>query len=374
MNGRSANSREAIGGTPDLIRYAQCWEDADILLKGLDCQPGDSCLSIASAGDNAIALLTRDPARVICVDLSAAQLACVELRMAAYRTLDHEAFLELYGARTSRRRGQLHEACISTLSSGARQFWEQKRAHVIRHGFAGIGRFESYFRRFREWVLPLTQSRRTVRRMLLEPKPPATRRSFYELEWNNWRWRALFRLFSSRPVLAALGREPAFFDHAQGSLAAHMNDRIAHAVVTLDPGSNPYLHWILTGQFGETLPVALRAEHFETIRNRLDRLELRRSSLDGETRRLHSLGERFHRFNLSDVFEYMSTDETNRLLSALAGIGAPGGRLLYWNMMVPRSRPPALADRLRPLDDLARRLHQSDRAFFYRRLVIEEIV
>jgi S-adenosylmethionine-diacylglycerol 3-amino-3-carboxypropyl transferase len=31
----------------DLIRYAQCWEDADILLEALDIQAGDTCLSIA---------------------------------------------------------------------------------------------------------------------------------------------------------------------------------------------------------------------------------------------------------------------------------------------------------------------------------------
>ncbi|MBA3888585.1 MAG: DUF3419 family protein, partial [Acidobacteria bacterium] len=43
------------------IRYAQVWEDADILLQGLDVQPGDTCLSIASAGDNALALLTKNP-------------------------------------------------------------------------------------------------------------------------------------------------------------------------------------------------------------------------------------------------------------------------------------------------------------------------
>src|SRR5215471_7796461 len=67
------------------VRYAQCWEDADVLLEALDVQPGDTCLSIASAGDNALALLTRRPARVIALDLSPAQLACLELRIAAYR-------------------------------------------------------------------------------------------------------------------------------------------------------------------------------------------------------------------------------------------------------------------------------------------------
>ena len=32
-----------------IIRYAQCWEDADVLLAALDVQPGEVCLSIASA-------------------------------------------------------------------------------------------------------------------------------------------------------------------------------------------------------------------------------------------------------------------------------------------------------------------------------------
>ena len=50
------------------IRYAQCWEDADVLVAALDPQPGHVCLSIASAGDNALALLSRGPARVIAVE------------------------------------------------------------------------------------------------------------------------------------------------------------------------------------------------------------------------------------------------------------------------------------------------------------------
>src|ERR1041384_7536931 len=69
------------------IRYAQVWEDADVLIEGLAIQPGDVCVSIASAGDNALALLTKDPSRVVALDLSPAQLACLELRVAAYKML-----------------------------------------------------------------------------------------------------------------------------------------------------------------------------------------------------------------------------------------------------------------------------------------------
>src|ERR1700676_1705624 len=106
------------------IRYAQCWEDADVLVEGLDIQPGDVCLSIASAGDNSLALLTRRPARVIALDLSPAQLACVELRVAAYRELNHPELLELIGSTLSRRRAALYQRCRPLLSAAARDFWD----------------------------------------------------------------------------------------------------------------------------------------------------------------------------------------------------------------------------------------------------------
>ena len=106
------------------IRYAQCWEDADILLGGLDIQPGDTCLSIASAGDNSLSLLTQDPARVVALDLNPAQLACLELRVAAYRELDHGALLELIGSHPSERRRELFLACRPLLSPSVRAFWD----------------------------------------------------------------------------------------------------------------------------------------------------------------------------------------------------------------------------------------------------------
>ena len=52
----------------------------------------------------------------------------------------------------------------------------------------------------------------------------------------------------------------------------------------------------------------------------------------------------------------------------------PAARLVYWNMLAPRSRPEAMADVLRPMTDLAERLHRQDKAFFYSRLVFEELV
>src|SRR5438067_13593140 len=106
------------------IRYAQCWEDADVLLAGLDVQPGDVCLSMASAGDNSLALLTRSPRRVVAIDLNPAQLACLALRVAAYRELTHPELLELIGSTPSKRREALYRRCRPALATDARAFWD----------------------------------------------------------------------------------------------------------------------------------------------------------------------------------------------------------------------------------------------------------
>lgn len=90
------------------VAYAQCWEDADVLLAGLEVRPGDRCLSIASAGDNTLALLARAPAQVLAVDVNPAQIACLELRAAAYRELEHDELLALVGSRPSARRAALY--------------------------------------------------------------------------------------------------------------------------------------------------------------------------------------------------------------------------------------------------------------------------
>jgi S-adenosylmethionine-diacylglycerol 3-amino-3-carboxypropyl transferase len=70
----------------------------------------------------------------------------------------------------------------------------------------------------------------------------------------------------------------------------------------------------------------------------------------------------------------MSAENYERLLEKLAACGRPGGRLAYWNMLVPRSRPESLAGRLRPLTELAQKLHRADKAFFYSGFVVEEVM
>jgi S-adenosylmethionine-diacylglycerol 3-amino-3-carboxypropyl transferase len=352
------------------IRYAQVWEDADVLLEGLDVQPGHVCVSIASAGDNALALLTRDPAQVIALDLNPAQLACLELRVAAYRALTYPELLELVGSRPSTRRAALYARCRRILTDETRQFWDAQSGAVAA-GIGGAGKFERYFALFRRRVLPLVHSSRRVQQLLI-PRERAGRDAFYDSRWDTWRWRLMFRLFFSRTVMGRLGRHPEFFRYVDADVATRILERTRHALTVLDPADNPYIHWILTGTHGAALPAALREEHFDRIRHNLDRLTWRCQPIEQYLQSADA--PRIDRYNLSDVFEYVSLENYHRLLEALVAAARPSARLAYWNMLAPRRRPESMASRLKPLDDLAASLHARDRAFFYSAFVVEEVV
>lgn len=350
-----------------IIRYAQVWEDADILLEALDLQPDDECLSIASAGDNALAMLAKGPRKVVALDMNPSQLACLELRVAAFRRLEHREILELIGSVSSERRPGLYAAIRSDLSPETRAFWDA-RPQFLAQGVGHAGKFENYFRLFRDRIMPLVHSRRTIGR-LLEPRNPAARRSFYEETWNTWRWRILFHLFFSRTVMGSFGRDPSFFRYVEGSVAEKILSRTRHALTELDPSANPYLQWILLGRHQTALPFYLREENVPAIRRNLDRLEWHLAPLEDFLSRQES--GRLSKFNLSDIFEYLSPENAGALLGHIAASARPGARLAYWNMLVPRHAPEG--SRLRALKELAARLHLQDKAFFYSGFVVEEL-
>ncbi|WP_035603223.1 DUF3419 family protein [Haloferula sp. BvORR071] len=353
------------------VRYAQCWEDSLLLVQAL--QPaGRHCLSIGSAGDNSFSLLAAGAASVTAVEMNPAQVACIELRKAAYLRLDHATFLELHGSRPSSRRPTLYAECRAIMPEEARTFWDANPEDVA-SGIGGCGKFENYFRLFRSRVLPLAHPRKRVL-SLLEPRSHDERRRFYDKVWNNRRWRAIFQVFFSRALMGALGRDPEFFKYVEGSVAERILSRTEHALAALDPSANPYLHWILTGTHGETLPHALEEANFEPIRKGLQEGRFRVIGSPIEALLEAEPDKRFDAYNLSDIFEYMSEENTEALLRRLVAASNPGARLAYWNMLAPRSRPESMAKLLQPRASEAASLFHEDRAFFYSRFVVEEVL
>jgi S-adenosylmethionine-diacylglycerol 3-amino-3-carboxypropyl transferase len=363
----------------DLVRYANVWEDAEILRDALRPGPGRRFLSIASAGDNAFALLASG-AEVVAADLSTAQLALVDLKRAAIRRLGYEELLGFLGVpgnpqgqgprRGDEDRRSIYERLERDLSPQARDFWRE-RLDVVAAGVVHGGKFEAYFNFFRSWVLPLVHRRQTVLALLSE-RDEAGRRAFYRGTWDNLRWRLLFRVFFSRFVMARLGRDPELFRYVEGSVAERALERMEYALTVLPVHSNPYIEFILTGRFRQALPYYLQPDVWPELRRHLDGLTLFEGSIDDAAR--EHRGDGFDGFNLSDIFENLDPETSAAVYGRLVDAARPGARLAYWNLLVPRRLAATQPGRVRPLDAEARELFARDRAFFYNAFVLEEVL
>lgn len=75
--------------------------------------------------------------------------------------------------------------------------------------------------------------------------------------------------------------------------------------------------------------------------------------------------------NLSDMFEYMSTDKSDHLFSSLSKKLVKDGRLVYWNLFANRFPPPNCTAKL--LEDFSQELQKIDRVFFYSKFCVLQI-
>ncbi len=261
---------------------------------------------------------------------------------------------------------KLHDA----LSQNAQTYWDAQ-PNVIIDGFIHSGKFEKYFRLFRTRILPLIHNKHMVEK-LLEPKTEEERKYFYKKRWNNYRWRLLFKIFFSRKLMGSLGRDPEFFRHVEGKVSERIFERAEYGLTELDIADNPYLIYVLTGNYQQALPHYLRPENYKVIQKNIDNLTIRLGAIDAIAEE-YGPGS-FDGYNLSDIFEYLSPEQCSVVYSRLLVNARPKARFAYWNMLVPRTCPKDLVDKIVSLTDEAESLFMQDQAVFYSRFVVEEVL
>nr|WP_319396760.1 DUF3419 family protein [uncultured Desulfobacter sp.] len=351
------------------IRYANCWEDTDILFTALNPRRNQTILSIASAGDNSLALLA-EGARVVAVDLNFSQLACVALRKAAIENLSHADCLSFLGITPSNDRIGVFNSLKESIDDPYVIFW-QNNPDIIKNGIIHAGKFERYFSYFRNVVLRLIHSKKKISD-LLRPKSKTERLRFYNEQWSTKRWELLFKLFFSRFTMGLAGRDPEFFRYVDVPVSENILNRTQYALTELETHNNPYLDYILTGNFTHTLPPYLRPDNFKKIKRNIKGLSLYQGSVQDAVEHFGSL--KFDGFNMSDIFEYLDTDTCRMIYKALLDSANPGARFVYWNMLVPRSCPAEFENKIQRKINLSKSLFLKDKAFFYSNFIVEEVI
>jgi S-adenosylmethionine-diacylglycerol 3-amino-3-carboxypropyl transferase len=368
MEPASATGRRRAAGTHETLRYGCTWEDAEVLCEALDpVARRGRVLSVAGAGDNVLALLTLDPVEVIAVDVSVAQLAALELRILSFRQLGYDALLSFLGVLSSATRNQTYLSLRGGLSVPARQYWDMNLG-AFRRGIIHCGRFERYLGYFRRWVFPLIHSRRLVDAfMSLEDQ--IERESFYDTHWNSALWRLCCRAYFSSFGMTLLGRHPNSMQQVTVSPGRTLLDRARTAFTAHPPAQNPYITYVLFGNYTlEALPYYLTPFAVDIIRRRVDRIRLVHGRIEDAV-----VETPVDAVNLSDIFEPFSDGEFRKVYDTLARKVRRGGRLVYWTLFVGRAQVPT-STRTRSLVETAMALQARNRAASYGELHIDEIV
>lgn len=348
------------------IRYSQVWEDQAVLREALAVQKNEKVLSIASAGCNALSLLTNEPAKLVALDISPAQLALTELKLQGIQWLDYADFLSLMGIQTYQQ--GLLEQLLPSLSENARLYW-QKHAHLIESGLIHCGRLDQFFTRWADQHLSRFLSLDIITGFL-KNDPEAEKYVLEKVASNEFV--ESFKSYFSEENIAAKGRDPAQFKYVtKHALEDGLLARFSNMLTQPERKSNFYLQYLLLGQYQTptNLPFYAQEAIFQQLKPRVADIELVCFSLEDYL--LSQPDGYFDKANLSNIFEYMSEEQTDALLTLLARKMKKGGRIAYWNLFCPRRSSPALQTLWHHETALSEQLHLRDNNWFYSAFHVE---
>ena len=333
--------------------YAQIWEDPEVDLEALALTPQCHVVAIASGGCNVLSYLTADPARITAVDLSRAHVALNRLKLvAASRLPSWEAYHRFFAEADDPANVAAYDRLIAPHLDGAsRAYWEGRTIH-------GLGRRRiSIFARnaYRHGVLgrfiglahAVARLHGVRPRDLLKAESLADQRRFFE--------EALSPLFD-RPVvrwatdnrlsLYGLGIPPAQYEALAGgrSMGAVLRERVERLACGFSLTDN-YFTWQAFGRGygrGEApLPPYLRREQFDIVRARVERVEVRLTSITDHLASLPASSR--DRYVLLDAQDWMTDLQLNALWQQITRTARPDARVIFRTAAEPSLLPGRLA-------------------------------
>ena len=331
---RAPSRRTLADAREDRLFFAQVREDPRVEIEALALGAGETAVVVASGGCTALSLVAAAPGRVVAVDLNAAQNHLVELKAVAVAALDREEAVRFLGGRPapSAERLSAYEDLRPGLSSFAAAYWDGRKATVA-DGVLNAGVTERFVKAVvlvvRTAIHPPSRIRRLLACATVEEQ-----REFYRREWDNRRWRLLFRALLNRAVFRR-AYDPAFFRHVENpSFARHFHGLIDHVLTEVPVADNYFVHHMLTGAYPEHpggLPPYLQPEGAASVSDGLDRLELVDGSYGAY---LATCGDAtIDAFALSNICEWLDASQVDELFAEIVRTAVPGARLVIRNFV-----------------------------------------
>ncbi len=369
----------------DAFVYNQIWEDPRVDIEALEINRESRILTISSGGCNALNYLVQQPASVMAVDLNRYHIYLLRLKIAAARSLPHEAFFNFFA------RGK-HDANLTNydrhiapnLDGESRAFWEQtgvvgilsgrRRIEIFsRRGLydnARNGYFLRFFHKFAHIVGLYPEE-------LLTANSPEEQARLFDENIAPFFDSRFIRLVGRMPItMFGLGIPPQQFDELKQDLAGGTVIDIyrsrARRLACDFPIDENYFAWQAFGRKYDTeknlaLPDYLKPENYDALRDNIHRVNATVGSVSSEI-----MGRRqgtYNRFVFLDAQDWMNADLMTELWSAIAERGEPGSRIIFRTAAaaspLPKNLPADLLSRFEYDAESSADLFRRDRASIY---------
>ena len=351
------------------IKYSMCWEDPELVTKGLNISTKDSVLTIASGGENVFALLLENPKRLVAIDGNPYQIYLVKLKATAIQKLSYEEFYDFLGFKPNKKRWSTYLKLEKELSLDERKFWRQHKDY-IQKGIISCGKFESYLKIFRHFMHSLVLNKKQIHHYL-SLSTTKEQEKFFANKWDGFIWRSLFYLFFSKAFMQLIGRDKSYFRYNKvENVANHYYMRSKYGITQIPVSNNYFMHIILTG----TIPKYFKKHpyldksNFLKLKKLINKIEFVHTTIQEH---LRDKEPKYTKFDLSDIFEKMSQSEYGTILSKIVSNSPNGTRICYWNNMVQRKNHKI--PHLRSSSKSVKNLFKKDRVFFYSKFLLENV-
>jgi len=359
--------------------YNQIWEDPVVDLAALDLKAQHRVITIASGGCNVLNYMAADPAKIVAVDLNPNHIALTKLKLSALEHFpNYDTFFRFFGhANDKGNRAAYDKYLRKHLDEETREYWEKDRPlrgrrinmfgkNLYRYGLLGrfIGILHAVAKLHGKKLEPI-----------LSARTPEEQRRLFERDIAPLFDYKSIKLLSKSPVsLYALGIPPAQYDElvASGDPVAVLRERVERLACDFPINEN-YFAWQAFGRGYDTenkeaVPSYLRAEIYEDIRKRTNKVEVHHASLTDflEAQAPGSL----HRYVLLDAQDWMNNDQITALWREIDRTAdTRDGRVIFRtagpDSPLPRKLPPEVLAPWTYLEAESKAWHGKDRSSIY---------
>ena len=361
--------------------YPQIWEDPVVDLEALALDADSRIITIASGGCNVLSYLTASPAHITAVDINAAHVALMKLKLAAARHLpDFDSFFRFFGdADTSANITAFKWHILPHLDEETADYWQS------RHGIRRRRRIRRFTRNFYHCGLLggfigaghlVARLHGKNPRRLLTAHTVEEQRAIFERELAPLFQRKTVRWLVNRPAsLYGLGIPPAQYKALAGDNEGGMAEVLRRRLERLAcdfPLSDNYFAWQAFArryapQGKGPVPPYLQPAHFETLRDNAARVRVHHTSLTDHLAALPPAS--MDRYVLLDAQDWMNDETLTALWSEITRTARPGARVIFRTAAEPSLLPGRVPDdilaRWHYAEDTSRALTLRDRSAIY---------